>query len=260
MSLFRRFFGDDHNLKAADLEAAPKLTIDLSGTQLTLPCPRQTVIMTGMFQRKEFNIYQEEFDSFDSYSDERISTKIIHSNGWKFFGKQRKAPGYVVIDLFLVQPHIFSAEQSLFDNKNLKHWVMDYVNKGSWVEDNQERSELEDWQPDKHKLFQYPQSEAEIKFEPRLNGYYFDVIEPRINEGQAIETYYCIPIDKDYLIHFYIRSKVVGEEYFSSEHNFAEASAKFIKDFMSLATIEFSDEAKKQKQAAEKKMLTRSVD
>ncbi len=136
---------------------------------------------------------------------------------------------------------------------------MDYVNSGWWIEDNQERSELEDWHPDKHKLFQYPQSEEEIKFDANVNGYYFDVLEPRINEGQTINTYYCAPIDKKYLIHFFFRSRVVGEEYFSSEHNFAEASAKFIKDFMSMVSLELSDEAKKQKQAAEQKMLKKML-
>ena len=47
MSLIRRFFGDDQNLKAANLESAPRLTLDLSGTQLTIPRPRQSVIMPG---------------------------------------------------------------------------------------------------------------------------------------------------------------------------------------------------------------------
>ena len=255
MSLIRRFFGDDHNLKAANLESAPRLTLDLSGTKLTLPRPRQTLLMPSVFQRTEFTLEQEEFDF---YSDSRVSTKNIHQNGWDFFGKQKRSPGYVVIDIFLVQPHIFSAEQSLFDKEILKQWVMDYVNDGWWVEDNKERSELQDWHPDKHKLFQYPQSEDEIKFDININGYYFDVLAPRINEGQAIRTYYCIPIDEKYLIHFFFRSKVVGEEYFSSEHNFAEASAKFIKDFMSMVTLELSDEAKKQKQAVEQKMLASS--
>ena len=252
MSLIRRFFGDDQNLKAAKLESAPRLTLDLSGTRLTLPRPRQTVLMPGVFQRMEFDIYQEEFGY---YSENWISTKNIHSNGWDFFGKQQRPPGYVVIDIFLVQSHLFSSGQSLFDEKILMQWVMSYINKGSWIERNQKRSELEDWHPDKHKLFQYPQSEEEIKLDSNVNGYYFDVIEPRINEGQAIETFYCIPIDEKYLIHFFFRSKVVGEEYFSSEHNFAEASAKFIKDFMSMVTLELSDEAKKQKLAAEQKAL-----
>ena len=252
MSLIRRFFGDDQNLKAANLESAPRLTLDLSGTQLTIPRPRQTVLMPGVFQRTEFNIYQEEFDF---YSDSRISTKNIHQNGWKFFGKQERSHGYVAIDIFLVQSKIFSAGQSLFDEKVLKHWVMDYIGDGWWVEDNQERSELEDWHPDKYKLFQYPQSEDEIKFDSNVNGYYFDVVEPRINACQTIRTYYCIPIDKSYLVHFFFSSCIVHEEYFSSEHNFAEASAKFIKDFMSLVTLELSDEAKKQKQATEQKAL-----
>ena len=255
MSLIRRFFGDDHDLKAANLESAPRLTLDLSGTQLTIPRPRQTVLMSGVFQRTQFALEPSEFDS---YTDNRKSMKQIHQNGWDFFGKQERAPGYVAIDVFLVQPKIFSVEQSLFDKNFLKYWVMNYVNNGWWVENNQERSELEDWHPNKHKLFQYPQSEGEIKFSHQFNGYYFDVVEPVINGGQAIETYYCIPIDDKYLIHFYFRSKVVGEEYFSSDHNFAEASAKFIKDFMSMVTLELSDEAKKQKQAVEQKMLASS--
>ena len=257
MSLIRRFFGDDQNLKAANLESAPRLTLDLSGTQLTIPRPRQTVLMSGVFQRTQFALEPSEFDS---YTDNRKSMKQIHQNGWDFFGKQERPPGYVVIDIFLIQPYIFSAGQSLFDEKVLKHWVMNFINNGWWAEDNQERSKLEDWNPDKHKLFQYPQSENEIKFEPDINGYYFDVIEPVINAGQAIRTYYCIPIDEKYLIHFYFRSKVVGEKYFSSEHNFAEASAKFIRDFMSLVTLKLSDEAMKQKQAAEQKTLANPAD
>ena len=87
MSLIRRFFGDDHNLKAANLESAPRLTLALSGTQLTLPRPKRTLLMPGIFQRTEFNIYQEEFDF---YNENRISTKKIHINGWDFFGKQEK--------------------------------------------------------------------------------------------------------------------------------------------------------------------------
>ncbi len=255
MSLIRRFFGDDQNLKAAKLESAPRLTLDLSGTRLTFPRPQRTLLMSGIFQRTEFNIYQEEFGY---YSENWISTKKIHVNGWDFFGKQERPPGYVLFKTFLVQSHLFSAEQSLFDKKVLKQWVMNYINKGSWVEDNQERSELEDWHPDKHKLFQYPQSEDEIKFDSNVNGYYFDVIEPVINTSQAIRTYYCIPIDEKYLVHFFFVSCAVSEEYFSSEHNFAEASAKFIKDFMSMVTLELSDEAKKQKLAAEQKALTSS--
>ena len=255
MSLIRRFFGDDHNLKAANLKSAPRLTLDLSGTQLTLPRPRQTVLMPGIFQRTQFTLEPTEFDS---YSDDLISMKLIHQNGWDFFGKQKRAPGYVIIDIFLVQPHIFSAEQSLFDDKILKEWGGSFIDNGPWVERNKKRSELDDWNPDKHKLFQYPQSGNEIKFDININGYYFDVIEPRINACQTIETFYCIPIDKEYLVHFSFSSCIVHEEYFSSEHNFAEASAKFIKNFMSLVKIELSDEAKKQKQAAEQKMLTSS--
>ncbi|WP_444993991.1 hypothetical protein [Aliikangiella sp. IMCC44359] len=248
MSLLRRWFGDDHNLKAVNLETAPRFTIDLSGSQLTFPRPKQTVLMPGEFQRSTFDIYTEELEE---WNDQRASSKRIHVNGWDFWGKQAESHGYVKVDIFLVKPHLLTSKESLFNNKELIKWIMEEVENGWWAKQNRKKTELEDWDPRKGRLFQYPQSEKEIHLFTNLSAYYFDVLEPGNTGCQAIRTYYYIPIENEYLLNIDFRSEIIGYEYFSSEHNFAEASANFIKDFMSKVTLELSDKAKAQKQAAE---------
>ncbi|WP_444993992.1 hypothetical protein [Aliikangiella sp. IMCC44359] len=248
MSLLRRWFGDDHNLKAVNLETAPRFTIDLSGSKLTFPRPKQTLLMPGEFQRSAFDIYTEELEEWNT---KRAFSKRIHVNGWDFWGKQAEAPGYVKIDIALTKPCLLTSEKSLFNQKHLLEWVMEEVETGWWARQNKKKAMMEDWDPEKHRLYQYPQSEKEVHFYQPLSGYYFDVLEPGDNGFQAIETYYWIPIDNNYALRVLFFSKAVGNYIFSSEHNLAEASANFIKDFMSKVTLELSDKAKAQKQAAE---------
>ncbi len=247
MKFFKRFTGDNHQLRGPNFKSARQYTVDLSGTQLTFPAPKQTVMMPGHLQRFEFDIFSPK--ELNHWGTNEQGFKI-HTNGWRLTGEKKRSFGYVTVDIFVTKVDLGNNKASFFKSNDRKKWILIYA-EDEWGETNKETIEhLEKQskgQSHEGKLWIYPKKTEQLHMLKSLNAIYLSASLP----GFGINSQYWVPIGTDYSLIFKFRLRSVDCDFYSPEHNFPEASENLVKAFMDNVTIKLSPEAEVQKQAAE---------
>ncbi len=247
MNFFKRFIGDDLQLKGPNLRSAKEYTVDLSGTMLTFPAPPQTAIMSGHIQRFEFDITNAE--ELEPWTGSNNSGLKIHKNGWRLYGKKGRRFGYVKVDIIFEKIDLSGTNATFFYSNHLKKWLLSEI-EADWGERNKKTIGILEkqsrGQSHEGNLWQYPTKTEQLLELSSKNAIYYHVFEPE----SGIETQYCIPIGSNHLLKFIFSLESVDCEFYSPEHNFPEASENLVKAFMDKVKVELSPEALAQQQAA----------
>ncbi len=242
MKFFDRFKGNNLKLKGPNLDSAKVLDIDLSGTKLSFPAPRQTAMMPGHIQRFEFDLKNP--SEFNQWNDSQNKGFIIHKNGWELTGENKRSFGYVKLVISLAKIKLEDSNSSLFDSAFADNWLLNDID-SIWGKMNNETIATLKGQSTDGYLFKFPTNVEQLSRLNSLNATYFSIIQPR----PGIDTRYRIPIGKDLLLYIEFDLRTLDCDFFSPEHNFPEASEKLVKEFMNKVKVELSPEAESEKKS-----------
>jgi len=246
MNFFDRFKGNNLELKGPNLDSAKVYIVDLSGTKLTFPAPKQTALMPGQIQRFEFDLNNP--DEFTPWNDSENMGFTIHKNGWEFTGEKKRSFGYVKLIISISKFNSAPKNSSFFSKSIAIKSLLDNI-EADWGFRNKETiRELEEeamGQSFEKYLFKYPKEKKELSYLQELNAIYYSIFEP----GCGIETQYQIPLENQTWLTFKFEQESLDCDFFSPEHNFPEASEKMVKEFMNKVKVELSPEAESEKRS-----------
>ena len=251
MSFLSKIIGDNHQLKGPDISKAPTFTMDLSGTKLMMPVPPKTLMIPTVIQQASLDILNPElFERWDE--DVRTMSVDIHGNGWEFKGKLGRDFGYIMLDVRLIKIEAEEPLFSFFDLQSFKVWLLRYAD-DFWGELNRSKIKEHNGASPKKYLWSYPTANEHIyEAQSQEKSVYFFTSRPK----GGIQTNYWVPITPHHVLEFAFISSPVECDFYSPEHNFPDATAQFIKEFMQNVTITLSPDALAQKLAAEQNLLS----
>ncbi len=247
MKFLNRFIGDNLQLKGPKFDSAVTHTVDLSGTKLSFPAPKQTALMPGHVQRFEFDLSNA--SEYKKWGGSENSGFKIHANGWSLTGKKKRDFGYVLVDISLAKLESLGDRATLFNKEDAIKWLLSYL-EDTYGRSNKETiqglEEQAKGQSYEGKLWVYPRTGSEFSFLNNINAINYSLQVP----GSGINIQYWTPISSDHFIKIAFTLRTVDVEFFSPEHNFPEAAEKLVKDYMNRVKVELSPEAELERKAA----------
>ena len=244
----KKFKSDPQNLVGPDLSRAPVHVIDLSGTRISFLCPPQTAQIPAFTGGNRFDISSA--PEVEPHNKDEASA-LIFSSGWQLSDRIFSGTQYGGLKLKIILLHSLVSRDinnSLLKKQVFSQWVCtsnDLIfgrkNKEMW--ENRENYE-EQVSPEKS-FWQYPKSTDDLIWNTfnYLDWICYEIFQPGYVSDIIFET----PISHQHVIQVsWSPNSYYGIDFFSSKHNFREATKNLMDAIMASMKIELSDEAKKQ--------------
>lgn len=238
--LLDKLLGSDLDLKGPDLEKAPWLELDFSGTKIRYRDPMHT----AMFP---VDVFAEDMDIYDGNSYEKQESGHLamrfYIKGWAFIGRGRKG-GVDLSGRIIYLPNKPEYGYSCFEKQDFEDNIFEFCHRGwGWQNDSRKVGDLG------NKLFLYPISSSDVAYE-EINDTRWCRFFAQV-KGKPPEVHYVCPLTSHHILVLnFTPLGYLGTDFYSPETNLEEACFRYIDDFMSNFHIELSEQAKAQQAAA----------
>ncbi|KEQ18227.1 hypothetical protein [Endozoicomonas numazuensis] len=252
---FRRLFSTP--LKPAgqpNFQSAPEQQFDLSGTKLIFRNPPQTTAVPRKIWPESLNLYTP--SRFNEWPDGKGSTTTLFENGWSYFDQpwgfgdiggiavqiiiQRLTPKYREID------SLFKKQEAIKLILNNSEEFRGTQNQQLMDDYELRRKEMPFLEPPT--LVVYPKTDDDL-VEFRVNNHFWLVSQESGGIKGSWTRDYHLPIGDRHMLVISMRATSYGE-FYSDKHNVPQECEKTVKAFMENVHVELSDEAKRQKEEA----------
>ncbi|WP_020410299.1 hypothetical protein [Hahella ganghwensis] len=249
MRWLQRFKASKMNPMRPDIEKAPWMSFDLSGTQLRFRCPPHEVIGPMKLGPQSVPIYQDDvFKPWMNSEGRGMFIRLLFT-GWNFWDKPfgEGAIGDVSLDIVLTKRHPhYRKIDSLLKQADMKAWLLSRCD-SFWGGANRDKWESREIKvmpviPEQH-FWRYPQSPDDIQ-QVEVNGtQWYSYIADRPNGPK--QRLWHVAISDDHELELDFRPGATNRLYYEPDHDLDGAVEKSIKEFMSHVHLKLSPDAQK---------------
>ena len=240
IGLLDKLLGSDQDLRGPDLDRAPWLDLDFSGTKLRYRDPMHT----AMFP---VNVFAEDRDLYDVTQYERQKegdlARRFYVKGWEFVGRKSRG-GVDLSGRVFYFDNKLDANYSCFEKSIFEHEIFEFCHiVWGWQNESTQVGDLG------KKLFLYPIDSSGLDYQD-INKTRWCRFTAQV-KGKPPEIHYACPLTSHHMLMMdFTLMGYGGTDFYSPETNLEQATLKYVEDFMANFYIELSDEAKAQKAAA----------
>lgn len=240
IGLLDKLLGSDQDLRGPDLDRAPWLDLDFSGTKLRYRDPMHT----AMFP---VNVFAEDRDLYDVTQYERQKegdlARRFYVKGWEFVGRKSRG-GVDLSGRVFYFDNKLDANYSCFEKSIFEHEIFEFCHiVWGWQNESTELGDLG------KKLFLYPIDSTELDYQD-INKTRWCRFTAQV-KGKPPEIHYACPLTSHHMLMMdFTLTGYGGTDFYSPETNLEQATLKYVENFMANFYIELSDEAKAQQAAA----------
>ncbi len=235
-----KVLGSDLDLKGPNLDNAPWLELDFSGTTLRYRDPMHTAMFPVNVFAKDMNIFD-----VNHYEEQESGHQAMrfYIKGWAFTGRGRRG-GVDLSARVIYFSNKLGHDHSCFEKDSFEDEVFEFCHRGwGWQNESREVGDLG------KKLFIYPVESTDLNY-LKINGINWCHFSPQA-KGKPPEVHYAYPLTAHHIL--VLKFTLLGygaTDFYSLETNLEQATLAFVDEFMANFYIELSPESKAQRAAA----------
>lgn len=238
--LLDKLLGSDQNMQGPDLDTAPWLELDFSGTKLRYRDPMHTAMFPVSVFAENRDLYN--VSQYTRHKEGDL-TEQFYIKGWGFNGRSSRG-GVRLSGIIFYFDSKLDIDYSCFEKPDLEHEIFSFCH-SVWGGQN-ESNEVGDLGIN---LFTYPIDSRGLDYVD-VNHVRWCRFTSQVKGGPPYIFYVCPLTSHHMLMLDFTLQGYGGTDFYSPETNLEQATLKYVENFMANFYIELSDEAKAQQAAA----------